>query len=437
MKKETKSFIKAPSLKSLQLDEEIKKLLLINPLMDFKIIKRTIDSLPELRVKEKEHWIKVLNKRRADFLTGVNLFPDKETVDCVKNHIANWENEYGKISLQGIADLLHDTKYRILDIAPEHVSPVSISEMLDGYLIGQPEYSHKLSLSFYLHMMRNQNKIDMPKPNLLAFGPSGVGKTFGPQKLAELFGFKLGVVNCNNVVQEGIQGSHLTDVFTEIYQNSDESVAPLESAVILFDEFDKLFHGGEFNERILNELLNIIDDNNSVSFKTDLYNSQRISTKNMLFIFSGVFSGIENVVRKRLGTNGIGFSTARLMNIEGDYHKYVEDSDFAAYFHRDELTGRIQQYAYVRSLSEDVLVDILLKSKSSPVLYFANYFNLSNIKLRLTEEGARAIASYANRRQLGVRGLKSTMFKLLNDDMFCLNRNEIVIDRQFVERKIA
>lgn len=437
MKKEQKSTTKVPSAKSLKLDEEIKRLLFLNPLMDFKIIKRTIDSLPSLMIKEKEQWVKVLKNRRNEFVIETANTSNTATRDSVIEHISSWENEYGRIPLQGIVDLLDDTEYQIFDIAPEHVTPLSISELLDTYLIGQPEYSRKLSLCFYIHLMRKNSNLNMPKPNLLAFGPSGVGKTFGPQKLAELFGLKLGVVNCNNLVQEGIHGAHITDVFSEIYDECDQELEPVESAVILLDEFDKLFLKGEFNERVLNELLNIIDDNNSVSFSTGMLTSERVSTKNMLFIFSGVFNGIEEVVRKRLGANAIGFAQSGVVGMEGDFHKYVEESDFTAFFHRDELAGRIQQYAYVNSLSEEVMVDILMKAKDSPFSYFANYFSLRDIQLTITNDGAKAIASYANRKHLGVRGLKSTMFKLLDEDMFRLDKSEIVIDRQYVERKIA
>ena len=141
-------------------------------------------------------------------------------------------------------------------------------------------------------------------------------------------------MNCNNLVQEGIHGAHITDVFSEIYDECNQELEPVESAVILLDEFDKLFLKGEFNERVLNELLNIIDDNNSVSFSTGMLTSERVSTKNMLFIFSGVFNGIEEVVRKRLGANAIGFAQSGVVGMEGDFHKYVEESDFSAFFHR-------------------------------------------------------------------------------------------------------
>ena len=141
MKKEQKSTTKVPSAKSLKLDEEIKRLLFLNPLMDFKIIKRTIDSLPSLMIKEKEQWVRVLKNRRNEFVIETANTSNTATRDSVKEHISNWEKEYGRIPLQGIVDLLNDTDYQLFDIAPEHVTPLSISELLDTYLIGQPEIS--------------------------------------------------------------------------------------------------------------------------------------------------------------------------------------------------------------------------------------------------------------------------------------------------------
>ena len=215
----------------------------------------------------------------------------------------------------------------------------------------------------------------------------------------------------------------------------------MSSAVIIFDEFDKLFESGYYNERILNELLNIIDDNNTLTFNQSdaIYHNEKTSmkTNNMLFIFTGVFRGIEDVVRKRLGDHGIGFAHGSGCNMEGDFHQYVTDNDFAKYFHRDELTGRIQQYAYARELKEDDLVDILLHSEESPVTTFVNYFKMRDIDITVTEDGARAIAAASIRRHLGVRGLKSLLFNILSDDMYAMNSPEIVVDKYFVDLKTA
>ena len=432
--------VQTPYSKSL--DEKIKHLLLINPTLDFKITLRTLCSLPELSVKDKENWVESLEKRRKKFLEGsFATVDDSEEFDVaktVKDHIKCWNEFVEPITLESVRTIIDGSGLELTEVAGDLITPREIFNMLNQYLIGQPEYAQKLALCYYLHYMRNQDEgEEVPKCNLLAYGPSGVGKTFGPQILAKLLGFQLEVVNCNSLVQEGIRGPRLTDAFSNIY-NRTHDVKKVEKAVILFDEFDKLFHPGEFNERVVNELLNIIDDNNSVSFEYGYNNTVRVSTRNMLFIFSGVFSGIEEIVAKRLNWNGMGFGSPNKRSLAAsNYHQYVEDIDFANYFKRDELTGRISQYAYVNSMTQETMVHILTESKESPLKGFQNYFSKLNIHLTMTTDGADAIARYAFERKLGVRGLKSTLFKVLKDDMFDLKEDPIVIDRQYVTKIIA
>ena len=424
---------------SISLDEKIKHLLFINPTLDFKITLRTLCSLPNLSIREKEKWVETLNERRDEFLDE-SMSEDKadDIKDLVKEHIKSWNEFIAPITLEDVRTIVEGTDIALSDVAGNLVTPTSISNMLNKYLIGQPEYSQKLALCFYLHYMRNKyTSTVFPKCNLLAYGPSGVGKTYGPQILAKLLNFKFGVVNCNSLVQEGIRGPRITDVFDRLYSEANDK-KEIENAVILFDEFDKLFDGGEFNERILNELLNIIDDNNSVSFEHGFNNTVRVSTRNMLFIFSGVFNGIERIVAKRLNWNGMGFGNEKKRDdAADDYHKYLTDRDFAQYFKRDELTGRISQFAYVNSMTQETMVHILTDSKESPLKDFQNYFNKLHIELTMTTDGADAIARYAYERRLGVRGLKSTLFKVLDDAMFDLKKKSIVVDKHYVTKKIA
>ena len=90
----------------------------------------------------------------------------------------------------------------------------------------------------------------MPKANLLVYGPSGVGKTYGIQVLAKKLGIPFGIVNCNSVVPEGIVGEKFKDKLTQLYMEEDDE---LDNAIIYFDEVDKFFKGnGNYdNKRIL------------------------------------------------------------------------------------------------------------------------------------------------------------------------------------------
>ena len=416
-----------------KLNQQIRHLLFLNPLLDIRVIKNNLAMLPNQLKNDKLETIRQLTRQRMDFVNS------SSNNGYIKRHIRNWEKEIGPVSFSDVVQLIEGRGITIMEAAPHLVVPQKIEQWLSGYLIGQPEYARKLSFCFYLHEIRNNNEqLSLPRPNLLVHGPSGVGKTYGPHKLAELFQVPFGVVNCNSLVQEGILGNTLTTVFTQLYMKYEEDMS---SAVIIYDEFDKLFENGYYNERILNELLNIIDDNNTVSFyKTDaIYHNEKTSmkTNKMMFIFTGVFRGIEDIVRKRLGDHGIGFANGSGFNLEGDYHQYVSDDDFARYFHRDELTGRIQQYVYARELKEDDLVNILLHSEESPVTTFVNYFKMRDIDISVTEDGARAIAAASIRRHLGVRGLKSLLLNILSDEMYALNSQQIIVDKPFVELKTA
>ncbi len=420
-----------------KLDKEIKKLLLVNPTMSIKVCMQTLENLSNLKLKEKRDLVKQLDKERNNFLLDASVDKDEAQKKLIR-HINSWESHVGALQLEDVLEIIDGTPFNVVDVAFEKLSPLGIANILEKYLIGQHEYAQKLALCFYMHIRRNKNQdVGMPHLNLLAYGPSGTGKTFGPQILSRIFGFKLGVVNCNTLVQEGIHGPHISDTLKEIYEDADDDVKEVEKAVILFDEFDKLFSKGEFNEHVLHELLNFIDDDNSATFYCGYNDLVRVSTKNMLFIFSGVFSGIEDVVRKRIGCSGLGFSKANTPEIKGDYHDYVRDEDFATYFNRDELAGRIMQYAHVNIMTEEVMVNILLNSKGSPLNYYVNYFKEKNINLKVTEDGAKAIAAVANKKRLGVRGLKSTMFKVLSQDMYSLDKEEIIVDKDLVEKKTA
>jgi len=421
------------------LNEQIRHLLFLNPHLDIEFIKRQLNMLSSQLKNDKLETIRFLTKQRESYVKDISKDTSKDIKKDIKEHIRNWEKEIGPVNFSDVVELIEGKGITIMEAAPHLVTPRQIEQWLGAFLIGQPEYAKKLSFSFYLHEIRkNDEQLSLPRPNLLVYGPSGVGKTYATQKLAELFQIPFGVINCNSLVQEGIDGNTLTTVFTQLYMQYNEGMS---GAVIVFDEFDKLFEDGHYNQRILNELLNIIADNNTLSFRKsdEIYNYEKVSmkTNKMLFIFTGVFRGIEHIVKKRLGNHGIGFAHGSGTYMDGDYHQYVTNDDFAKYFHRDELTGRILQYAYAKELKDDDLASILLHSVESPVTTFVNYFKIRNIDFSITEDGARALAKASIQRHLGVRGLKSLLFNILSDEMYALDTHQIIIDKDYVEMKTA
>ncbi|HHT23455.1 MAG TPA: AAA domain-containing protein [Bacteroidales bacterium] len=366
----------------------------------------------------------------------------------LKSHLLDWEKLFGLPFLKDVLFLIQRTSLPVLDvIESRYISPSGIKDAVDDYVIGQDEYLDKLSLVFYTHYLRilvHRNYRNIPRANLLVYGPTGVGKTSAVEILAEIFQLNVEIINCNSLVQEGIVGRSITDAFTNIYIKNNKDILLVEKSIIFFDEFDKLLKPGYYNSRIIDEILNIIDDNGYVNFKDNFNNHEyeniRASTKNMMFIFSGVFEGLKEVVRKKRNLSSIGYVREEIAQ-ENDLYEYVEPEDFNKLNIPMEILGRINDFTYVKELSAEAIEDIIMRSEQSPIIPFKNYFKSHNVTLELDEEGVEELSQYIVEKKFGARGIKSLLWKVLADEMEeagdKIGKNKtVLINKKFVEMKL-
>ena len=92
----------------------------------------------------------------------------------------------------------------------------------------------------------------------------------------------------------------------------------------------------------------------------------------------------------------------------------------------------------VNNLSAEVLAEILLQARESPLDYFRNYFSHHGIRLTITEDGAIEIANTAYNQQVGVRGLKSILWHIMEDEMHHINQGARIIrlDKKYVQKQL-
>ena len=382
-----------------------------------------------------------------DYIKLLTLHLD-ETVRTAENRFAgeikqtsirrihDWEEIVGPVSIREIVAMSKQWSVSIDKLINRKLTPELIKAMLDEFIIGQEEYKIQLSLAFFTYLMKKTRHGMLPKSNLLVCGPSGSGKTYGMQVLCGLFHVPFTIVHCNNLVQEGIVGETLTAAFTSLIEKWPEE--DIKYAVVCFDEFDKLFEkgqgiddGGVYNTRVLNEMLNIIDDKGEVKFKKEFKNeSERISipTSKMMFVFTGVFDGLREKEEK---IPPIGFNPVAT---EGKEKELTAD-DFIRFGIKPEIMGRIQNFVVIDALSEEELIQLFDMGMSSPFAEFERYFAYNDIQAILTEEGKRTLAKLAKERGLGVRGLKSLLHQALLEDMYDLEVGEervLNITRQYI-----
>ena len=371
---------------------------------------------------------------------SITVFEEMSYDDKLKialTRIDEWSHQMGKPSLRELVAMSKNWGLPIDKIFTGKITPMIIKEMLDLFVMGQEEYKMQLSIAFFTYLMKRDNYRFLPKSNLLVCGPSGSGKTYGMQVLSSLFHMPFVLIHCNSLVQEGIVGATLSDQFSSLLENW--TPKEVEHTIVCFDEFDKLFEknqmgndSGYYNARIINEMLNILDDNGEVECRESLekyeYKRIRIPTNKMMFVFTGIFEGLF-----KEDDQPVGFDVPT--SDETKKSDNLTTEDFINFGIKPEIMGRIQNFVVIEALSEDQLVQLFDMGPNSPFAEFEQYFANNDISTILTEEGKRTLAHIAYQRKLGVRGLKSLLHQALNEDMYDLevgDDNILKITRQYI-----
>lgn len=372
-------------------------------------------------------------------------FKDSKTKEEVKeaaiDRINEWKEAIGQPSIEQYAALSKYWGIPFSDVVQDKVTPSMLYDLLDCFVVGQEDYKRQLATCFYNYLLKNDERsglLDLPKCTLCVYGPSGSGKTYGFKTLARHYGIPIINVHCNILVPEGIRGISLSDCFTKAYRSfkisdKDKKKAQLSKAIVCFDEFDKLFETGYYSESICNEILSCIDDDGEICFsERPDHEGEKItlSTKNMMFVFTGVFQGLDKI---RSG-NSLGFCNGKKA---GQALKRIDSSDLVKFGIKSEIAGRIQNCAAVETLSVNDLYNLLNSNFESPFDTFRNYFRLNDIEVVITDEAKMMLAQMAYDRELGVRGIKGLLNNILREDMHHLNAGKkLEINCEYIEQHI-
>ena len=379
------------------------------------------------------------------------LLPEDERKSIIKKHVDEWGTEVGQPSITNLVKLCDAWNCDNQHVYDKPLTPLQIKNILQMYVIGQDKYCEQLALAFYLYKdsleMDEYESRNAMRDSLFVLGPSGSGKTYAIQTLCQLFNAPMVLVHCNSLVQEGIVGESLSNVFTKFYQSHGKDVEIMKRAVVVFDEFDKLLLDGHYNGRILNEMLNIIDDKGEVTFDEKFSTSGTVKkitvqTNQMLFLFTGVCNGLENVTRRRMNLGGLGFASEEAKSAGVEWIEHVTKGDLETLGLIPEIVGRIQTVTHTVNLTEDKLVAALDSELSSPLISFTRKLAKHGIRLEVSDSGKKAIAAASYKNQLGVRGMKGVLYDVLHGELprllseECENERVLSIDKAYVAKTL-
>jgi ATP-dependent Clp protease ATP-binding subunit ClpX len=125
----------------------------------------------------------------------------------------------------------------------------------------------------------------------------------------------------------------------------------------------------------------------------------------------------------------------------GELFSQVEQQDLIKYGLIPELVGRLHVVSNLSSLSREDLVRILTEPKNSLVKQYKALLKLDQVDLEFTDEALALIADTAYNKNIGARGLRSVMEKIISDVMYNApsekDLSQITVDKEFVESKLG
>jgi hypothetical protein len=146
-----------------------------------------------------------------------------------------------------------------------------------------------------------------------------------------------------------------------------------------------------------------------------------LSTRHILFIVSGAFDKLGDMVQKRLDHTRIGFGGEQAgMRELHEYLRHAETADFIKYGFEPEFIGRLPVRVACEALQADDLAQILVSSEGSILNQYREDFQGYGIDFRITAEAIQEVARRAYAEKTGARGLLTVLERVFRDIKFHL-----------------
>jgi ATP-dependent Clp protease ATP-binding subunit ClpX len=325
--------------------------------------------------------------------------------------------------------------------------PKDIKKHLDRFVIGQDQAKQALAIAVcdhYNHLRHELNteadSSHYQKQNVLILGPTGVGKTYLVRLISDLIGVPFVKADATRFSEVGYMGANVDDIIRDLVQVAGGDKELASQGIVYVDEVDKLASRRDHTGRDVSGrgvqfgFLRLLENSDvdlnashdmASQFKTFMSFQRKgkvekdvVNTKNILFIFSGAFHGLEEIINKRVEHKSIGLhSTSKGLEMD-EALKKVESKDLVNFGFEHEFIGRLPIRVSCESLSPQDLYQILTSSEHSIIKQYKESFAHYGIQLSFTDKALKMISERAYEQKTGARGLVAVIESLLRPFKF-------------------
>ncbi|MDR2677206.1 MAG: AAA family ATPase [Puniceicoccales bacterium] len=341
--------------------------------------------------------------------------------------------------------------------------PKQIRDYLQRFVIKQDEAKKVLSVAIcdhYNHVRRcldhpEELNMDYSKPNILLLGPTGVGKTYLIRNIAKLLGVPFIKADATKFSETGYVGNDVEDLVRDLVRAADGNADLAQYGIVFIDEIDKIASSPELGKDVSGRgvqvnLLKLMEDtdvnlvaphdiaaqmNLMMSFGGRRRKKETINTRYILFIVSGAFDKLNEIIRRRIDATTIGFGRPGKNECEECLNQ-VATEDLIKFGLESEFVGRLPVRVACESLKKEDLAEILRASEGSILRQYERDFEGYGINMHMNDAAIDDVAALAAKEKTGARGLMTVLEALFRDFKFHLPSTN-VRDLRVVAETIA
>ena len=326
------------------------------------------------------------------------------------------------------------------------LKPEDLISYLDQYIVKQDDAKAILATKICTHFNRikrsETSSVDIKdmvgniKNNILMFGPTGVGKTYIIKLIAKKIRVPFVKGDATKFSETGYVGGDVEDLVRDLVREADGDIELAQYGIVYIDEIDKIasnrnivgvdvsrsgvqrallkpMEETEVDLKVPHDPISMIQEIERFR-KTGKREKRTVNTNNILFIMSGAFGDLAQIVKKRIADQEIGFGANLKHSREDiDFLKHVKAEDLIEFGFESEFVGRLPVRAIFEKLKEEDLFEILTNPSNSIILGKKLDFAAYGIDIKFEEKALSILAKNAFYENTGARGLVSAVEKAL------------------------